>query len=159
MKTHKKLILLSLILISLLSIFLLKSIRGGEYLYIKDNDTGKIYSKYKVEEGDEFSVGFIHSVNKSPLIDVYRIHDGKIYVDRTIYYSFGAGVQTELENDEKLVIDDGAMIVSGFNREIPNLSYFVGTVSDHTLCIDNKSVSLRDLCGRNANIKFSCENK
>ena len=36
------------------------------------------------------------------------------------------------------------MIVSGFDREMPDLTYFVGTVSDHTLTVnDGEPVSLR----------------
>ena len=38
-----------------------------------------------MQEGDCFGVGFIHSVNKSPLIDVYYIKDKQIYVEETIY--------------------------------------------------------------------------
>ena len=97
-------------------------------------------------------------MNKSPLSDVYQIRDRKIYVVRTIYYSFGAGVQTELEEGQTLSYGaDGEMIVSGFNREMPQLSYIVGTVSDHVLTIGGKEVSLRDLCGRNATVEFCCE--
>ena len=109
-------------------------------------------------EGDEFSVGFIHSVNKSPLTDVYQIKDHKIYVVRTIYYGFGAGVQTELEDGQTLSYgENGEMIISGFDRELPYLSYMVGTVSDHTLTVRGKEISLRDLCGRNSAVEFTCE--
>jgi hypothetical protein len=52
--------------------------------------------------------------------------------------------------------DDGSMIVSGFERRMDNLSYIVGTVSDHTLYINNESISLRELCGRNATVRFVC---
>lgn len=109
-------------------------------------------------EGDEFSVGFIHSVNKSPLTDVYQIKDSKIYVVSTIYYGFGAGVQTELEGGQTLSYgDNGEMIISGFNKELPHLSYMVGTVSDHILTVHGKEISLRSLCGRNSTVEFTCE--
>lgn len=131
---------------------------SGYRLVLRDGDTGRVYGKFRIKEGDEFSVGFIHSVNKSPLIDVYEIRDHKIYVVRTIYYAFGAGVQTEIEDGQTLSFgDDGEMIVSGFDREMPHLSYIVGTVSDHTLTIGGKEISLRELCGRNSTVEFSCE--
>ena len=50
-------------------------------------------------------------------------------------------------------------IVSGFDKEMPYLSYIVGTVSDHTLTLHGKEISLRDLCGRNSKVEFSCEHK
>ena len=63
---------------------------------------------------------------------------------------------TELDEGLKLEYgDDGSMIVTGFNRKIDDLVYFVGTVSDHTLTVNNgEPISLRDLCGRNAKVRF-----
>lgn len=117
-----------------------------------------MYARYKVKDGEEFSIGFIHSVNKSPLTDVYQIKEQGIYVVRTIYYGFGAGVQTELSDGQRLTYGDkGEMIISGFDQEMTHLSYIVGTVSDHVLTIQGKEISLRDLCGRNATVEFTCE--
>lgn len=125
-------------------------------LILKDGDTGKTLAVYRIEEGNEFSITFVHSVNKSPVTDIYEIRNGKIYVVRTIYYSFGAGVQTEIEDGQTLEYgEDGSMIVSGFERPMDNLSYIVGTVSDHILEINEDSVSLRELCGRNTTVFFS----
>lgn len=124
-------------------------------LVIYDAESGKVYASFDVQTGDRFSVEFVHSVNNSPVKDIYEIRDnGEIYVVSTVYHGFGAGVQTELEGDERLVYRDGAMIVENINKKIPYLAYFVGTVSDHTLQIGDKSISLRELCGKNANIVF-----
>ena len=124
-------------------------------IQLRDGDTGQVFAYYPVKEGDEFSVTFIHSVNNSPVTDVYELRDDKIFVIRTIYYSFGAGVQTEVGEGQTLEYgEDGSMIVSGFEKQLDSLSYIVGTVSDHILEIDNKSISLRELCGRNATVQF-----
>ena len=130
----------------------------GEYLVLRNGDTDEEITRFRVSEGDEFSVTFIHSVNQYPLTDVYEIRDGKIYVVRTIYNNFGAGVQTEIEEGQTLEINEnGEMVVSGFNLEMPWLSYIVGTVSDHTLTLHEKKISLRELCGRNTKVAFSVE--
>lgn len=127
------------------------------YLILRNGDTGKVIAVYPVNEGDEFSVTFVHSVNRSPVTDVYEIHSGAIYVTRTIYYSFGAGVQTQIEAGQTLKYGaDGSMVVSGFQRRMDNLSYIVGTVSDHILEVGGESVSLRNLCGRNTTVGFRC---
>ena len=78
---------------------------------------------------------------------------------KTVYYGFGAGVQTELEEGQKLEYgDDGSMIITGFDRKMDDLIYFVGTVSDHMLTLqEGEEISLRDLCGRNAMVRFSLE--
>ena len=134
------------IITAIIAATLAYTLRSGDYLVLRNGDTNAEYARFRVKEGDEFSVMFIHSVNKYPLTDVYEIRDHKIYVIRTIYNNFGAGVQTE-------------MVVSGFDKEMPYLSYIVGTVSDHTLTLHGKEISLRDLCGRNSKVEFSCEHK
>ena len=132
--------------------------RSGDYLVLRNGDTDEEITRFRVSEGDEFSVTFIHSVNQYPLTDVYQIRDHKIYVVRTIYNNFGAGVQTEIEEGQTLEINEnGEMVVSGFNLEMPWLSYIVGTVSDHTLTLHDKKISLRELCGRNCKVAFSVE--
>ena len=132
--------------------------RSGNDLVLRNGDTNEEIARFRVSEGDEFSVTFIHSVNQYPLTDVYEIRGGKIYVVRTIYNNFGAGVQTEIEDGQTLEINEnGEMVVSGFNLEMPWLSYIVGTVSDHTLTLHGKEISLRELCGRNSKVAFSVE--
>ena len=129
--------------------------RSGDHLVLRNGDTNEEFARFRVSEGDEFSVTFIHSVNQYPLTDVYEIRDSKIYVVRTIYNNFGAGVQTEIEEGQTLEINEnGEMVVSGFNLEMPWLSYIVGTVSDHTLTLHGKEISLRELCGRNSKVAF-----
>jgi len=129
-------------------------------LVLRNGDTGKLLAAFPVKSGSEFSVTFIHSVNQSPVTDVYEIRDSEIYVVRTVYCTFGAGVQTELEDGQTLEYGkDGSMTVKGFDRRIERLSYIVGTVSDHTLEINGKSISLRGLCGRNATVGFSCRRR
>ena len=136
------------------------TMKNEDYLVLRNGDTKEEYARFRVSEGDEFSITFIHSVNQYPLTDVYQIRDHRIYVIRTIYNNFGAGVQTEIEEGQTLTYgENGEMIVSGFDREMPYLSYIVGTVSDHTLTIHGEEISLRNLCGRNSKVEFSCEHK
>lgn len=124
-------------------------------LELSNSETGKVYRTFAVKEGTEFSVSFIHSVNKSPVTDVFVIRDDKIYVDRTVYSAFGAGVQSTLEPGQKLSYDDdGNMVVSGFGTVFPEVKYIVGTVYDHVLEINGEKISLTELCGRNAHVCF-----
>lgn len=144
----------AIVVIITASIFILFTL-SAPCLILKNGDTGGVIRSFPVQEGDEFSVTFVHSVNKSPVTDVYQIVNGDIYVVRTIYYAFGAGVQAEIEEGQRLDYgQDGSMVVSGFNRRMDRLSYIVGTVSDHTLEIGGEKISLRALCGRNTTVRF-----
>lgn len=99
---------------------------------------------------------FKHSVNKSPVEDRYRIENGGIVVYQTVYYNFGAGVQTELEEGQTLTYGkDGSMIISDIDKPIADLSYNVSPVYDHILLINGEEVSLRQLCGEERTVSFS----
>ncbi|MEG1682846.1 MAG: DUF1850 domain-containing protein [Oscillospiraceae bacterium] len=138
---------------------MLSALLGGvnHHLVLTDADTGSVYARYPMGEGDRFSVEFIHSVNQSPVRDIYEVRDGTdLYVVETDYFAFGAGVQTELNPGETLTYgEDGSMRVTGIDIALPRLAYMVGTVSDHTLRIGGQTISLRALCGRNSNVVFS----
>ena len=126
--------------------------RSGYYLTLRNRDTGEVYARYKMGEGDRFSVTFIHSVNKYPLTDTYEIENKTIYVEETTYCSFGAGVQTELNPGETL-----DKVIRNIHQDRTNVGYIVGTVSDHVLNVNGEDVSLRDLCGKNAPVRFNYE--
>lgn len=131
---------------------------GGDKLVLSDGNTGKIYAEYDAYEGMEFGVSFIHSVNKSEVYEIYEIKEEKIILTKCIYSAFGAGVATEIEDGQSLEYTaDGRMIISNINREIPGLSYIVGTVSDHVLRLEGEEISLRELCGRNSVVRFDIQ--
>lgn len=126
-----------------------------DYLVLYNADTGERYLTRKAEQSFEFSVEFIHSVNKTPVKDTYRIEDGKIRAHSTTYRSFGAGVQTQLEDGQKMTVDDdGNMVITGFDITYDPLRYIVSAAYDHVLFIDGKQISLRETCGANAKIVF-----
>jgi hypothetical protein len=130
---------------------------GKSLLVIKDQDSGKVYGKWPLEEGGEFAVEFVHSVNKTPVRDFFRNEGGMIAPFATRFYSLGAGMQSVLEEGQTLSRDGDALVITGFTVSYRELYYIVGTVSDHLLEINGETVSLRDLCGRNAHITLRIE--
>ena len=120
-----------------------------------DISNNKTLGIYKFDNEYKFSVEFIHSDNSSPLIDYYEYKNIYIYVTKTIYYNFGAGVETELEANEKLSYgDNGEMIISNIDKIINPLIYVVGSVYDHILYINDDKIILNELYGKNKHIKF-----
>jgi hypothetical protein len=110
-------------------------------LVLRDENTGDVYLEVPAENGDTFSVTFTHSVNRTDVTETYEIRDGGIYLTGCIYYDFGAGVATEMEDGCSFPTDNGEMIISGIDMEMTNLIYVVGTVSDHTLTINGKTTA------------------
>ncbi|MDR2537855.1 MAG: DUF1850 domain-containing protein [Treponema sp.] len=121
-------------------------------LELRDADSGKRYAAWPIQDGEEFSIEFIHSVNQSPVRDTFRIDGKLIQPVATRFFDFGAGMQTSLETGQRMERDGDALIITGFTQSFPALNYIVGTVSDHILYIQDAALSLRELCGQNAHI-------
>ena len=130
---------------------------GTGLLVLEDPKEKTSYAEYEMAVGDVFSITFVHSVNKSPVTDFFEVREDGIYGVKSVYYNFGAGVTTTLEEGQTLTYgEDGSMIISGLDVKMNDLIYRVGTVSDHVLTLpDSTEVSLRDLCGRNARVGFT----
>ena len=125
-------------------------------LVLENANTGERYATFRLPKNATFSVEFIHSVNKTPVRDFYEVRgNGDIYVVETHYYSFGAGVQTELNPGETLEYgDDGSMQIKNINALIPILIYAIGENDDHLLIINETTVKLHDICGYNSIIRL-----
>ena len=111
-----------------------------------------IYSTFPLKKNDTFSIEFMHSVNRSPVVEYYKFDDNNdIYVYKTIYYNFGAGVPTEITGNERLTYgDDGSIIIDNIDKKIDNLTYYLSNIYDHVLKINDKyPISLWDVCGKN----------
>ncbi len=130
------------------------------YLVLKNTDTGEVYEKWKISEISTFEVEFIHSVNKTPVADIYEVKDNTIILSATRYRGFGAGVPTSLEGHQVLEFDDeGNMIITGYDLTLPKVSYVVGTVYDHILTInETTSINLTQFCGKNSHVTFEIAN-
>ena len=128
------------------------TITNNKKLIISNYETKEILAHYPIGVNEHFYIKFNHSVNMSPVIDYYRFDThNNIYVYKTIYYNYGAGVETELENDEQLSFgDDGSMIISNIDKKIDPLTYYISNIYDHKLSIGDKDeISLWDICGKN----------
>ena len=157
LQSKKLLIIITVVLLcAAVIVVIMAKKNSNETLTITDVDSGKEYAALTLPANREFSITFIHSVNKSPVTDVYIAKDDEIYLDRTLYYGFGAGVPTTISEGQHFAYgENGEKNISGYDMYIPDLIYVVGTVSDHVLAIGEDEISLRDLCGRNAKVRLA----
>lgn len=126
-------------------------------LIIYNNSLDTIIKEFPIDKDGYFSIEFNHSVNMSPVIDYYNFNDkNEIYVYKTIYYNYGAGVESELEGDEVLNYgEDGSMIIENINKKIEPLTYYLSNIYDHKLRInDGEEISLWEMCGKNIVIRI-----
>lgn len=108
---------------------------SSKYLLLLEDEKGDILYSVPLNEGGNFAIRFIHSVAKSPVTDHFIIKEGKIFLDKTIYHDFGAGLPHAPENGQTMKAENGEISITGFNRELPYLAIRVGRVADHTLIL------------------------
>lgn len=142
---------------AVLGVILFKWISGpvSPGLEIRDASSGRVYGRWPMEESGEFAIEFVHSVNRSPVREIFGVRDREISLAAVRFYSFGAGMQSDLEEGLVMRQDGDALVITGYNRSFRELNYIVGTVSDHLLYINGETISLRDLCGKNAHVCLS----
>lgn len=91
---------------------------------------------FKVEEGDEFIVKWIHSVELTPWEEIFRIdNENNIILDRTRFQQFGAGVPDFA--GKTVEIKDGYITYGEINQKIPLLPYGISNFAKHTLVFKN----------------------
>ena len=137
---------------AILAVFLLREPK----LVLSNDESGKVYARLPLKDGDSFSVTFRHSVNKSDVTEIYQRRGREIWLTGCVYYGFGAGVAEVLEPDWTLENgDNGEMIIGNIEMKMNDLTYIVGTVYDHILEVNGERIVLNDLCGKNAKVHFS----
>ena len=137
---------------AILAVFLLREPK----LVLSNDESGKVYARLPLMDGDSFSVTFRHSVNKSDVTEIYQRRGREIWLTGCVYYGFGAGVAEVLEPGWTLENgDNGEMIIGNIEMKMNDLTYIVGTVYDHILKINGERIILNDLCGKNAKVHFS----
>jgi len=147
----------SAIIIALAAVALASVFIRVPYLVLSNDHSGEILLKTRLSEGEEFSVSFIHSVNISPVTEIFQIRGGEIVLTAVEFETFGAGMPTELEPGQTLIrLDDGVMRVEGFDRAV-DLRYMIGHATEHALHLGELEIPLKNLEAPGQPVLFAYE--
>ena len=101
-----------------------------------------------VHPGSEFALGFIHSVELSPVWDYFRVDDSyRIILYETAVRSFNTGLPSTLTGEEELHRERDGYRISGVNRALPSIDLWVHERTDNTLKVKDDSLKLYSLAG------------
>jgi len=126
--------------------------------YLTLSNDYEVLFKTRMSEGEEFSVSFIHSVNISPVTEIFQIRDGGIVLYAVEFETFGAGMPSELELGQTLVrLDGGGMRIEGFDRVMDGPRYLIGHATEHTLHIGETEIPLKTLEAPGRPVLFAFE--
>lgn len=128
-------------------------------LIVTDDQTGEVLYSTSIEPGQTFSIKYIHSVNKSPVEDIFDIsHSNRIVLKKTIFRSFGAGIPYELEDGQSLDVMGDRIEISNINKRIDRFLLKIGTVAEHTLCIKGREIRMDSLAGPMRTVRLEVQN-
>ncbi len=85
----------------------------------------------------EFYIRFTHSVALTPVDEFFVVDGADIVLKRTVYHDFGAGLPHMAEAGQKMIFEDGKIVISGFSLKIPTLHVRVGRIAKHRLYLPN----------------------
>jgi hypothetical protein len=124
-----------------------------QYLYVSDMRTNDYLKAWRLKDGDTFTVKYTHSVQLTPVWEVYEIRDGGIFLTETVFQSFGAGLPSTSPYDFE--ITDQGFRLYNIDMKITDLIYRVGAVrANHSLIINGKEYPFLDFAEPGEGIKF-----
>ncbi|MDZ7760613.1 MAG: DUF1850 domain-containing protein [Desulfovermiculus sp.] len=130
----------------LLLLLIPASCMGGQktdqQLVIKHGQTGEIAWSRDISDGEEFSLRYIHSVDKLPVYEFYMNKHGQLVLTGIKVIDFGAGLDYTGEGD--LRMEGKWTYIENLNRKIDSLPLRVGSIADHTLIYRGKEFHLWD---------------
>lgn len=90
-----------------------------------------------------FSIRYIHSVQKTPVIEVFTLdlREG-IELRETLYKDFGAGLPFLVEGSSRFRSGGGWYRLYGINRHLRDMTFRVGRFADFHLLIKGEEISL-----------------
>lgn len=136
-----RIIIISIIILISIIFILGCSVENGKVLVFKNTTTGKKTEFYL--PNNRFSLGYIHSVMKTPAEEFFHVNiNNKIVLEKTIYESFGVGLPFSAKQEDFELVDDKFILY--INREYNLINMIISPIPEHWLQIEDKKYELMD---------------
>ncbi|QGG48623.1 DUF1850 domain-containing protein [Heliorestis convoluta] len=111
------------------------------YLVIKEKDRGSLLFSVAIEKGDWFSHRYIHSVERSEVIEKFKIDEkGQILAMESWTSSFGAGLPHLSKGQSALI--DGYYVLQEIEEPVSSLYLLPDDLFPHTLHVHDETILL-----------------
>lgn len=111
-------------------------------LLVADAETNESLLTVPVSDGDEVTLAYEHSVEKSPIEDIYVVDGTNLQMDRMVFSSYGAGLPSEAPVNHT---DDGFVV--SVDRSFESVHVAPGEIAGHVLFVDDECFDLVELSG------------
>ncbi len=110
-------------------------------LVLECYQTGEVVWLHTIRPDDEFTMRWIHSVELKPWEEIFKIDENyDIYLDRTRFKQFGAGVPDYAGNKTEVV--DDYIIFSGIHQKMDIIPYGISAFAEHTFYFEDQEIPL-----------------
>ena len=126
--------------VALVALAVAPAVPTGRTLVVADTETGETYLHTPVENGTTVTLAYTHSVEKTPVRDVYVVDDDRLVATRMTFESYGWG----LPSRANVTREDGHFVYDppgAHNR----LTVAPGGVAGHRLHVGDRRYDLVEL--------------
>jgi len=113
----------------------------------------------RMNEGEEWSISYTHSVNRRPVYDFLRVEGNGLRIIRSRYDAFGAGMPETSTPDNPLRIGPDGWLEYTVNRPVPDVTVFVGRVAGHALHLKGRLIPFISLSEPGKSLRFFVERR
>ena len=142
----------SLLVVALATIAVAAATPAGTTLVVEDAETGETLDRHDVEPGEEFSLMYVHSFEKTPVHEVYTVRDGEIFQLREEYAYNAAGLEYTRSSTRV-----GNRTHATVNEPVGEFVVRVAASTEHTYTVDGEERPLTDIADPWSSVRFTTE--
>ena len=131
----------------------LAAVPAGTVVHIEHGQSGETRAVYPIDDGEEFSIEYVHSSEKTQIREVYTVDETSIVQVREEYDYYAAGLEFERETRQV----DG-WTVADVDQEIGSFSVRTAATTEQRLLIADENRSLQTYTDPWETMTISAEN-
>lgn len=139
-----KYVLWAIIAIGIVSAGVYQLFEKRIYVMAEVDNRQKQVASVKAEKNLPLTIKFIHSVQKTPVIEELEFDGEDFILRRTIYKSHGVGLPFS-ESDGDFREENGNFIMDNMNRRIKNLELRTGVGTELCIILGDKEIKLYEM--------------
>jgi hypothetical protein len=109
----------------------------------------------RMADGEEWTISYIHSVNRRPVYDDLKVEGQNIRIIRSRFDTFGAGIPETSTPEHPLRFGPDGRLEYTVNRLVPDIAIFVGRVARHVLHLKGREIPFDSLAQPGTALHFS----
>lgn len=125
---------------------------AGTALVIEDAESGETLDRHELAPGEEFSVSYIHSFEKTPVRGVYTVRDGEIFQLREEYAYNAAGLEYTRSSTRV-----GNRTHAAVNEPVGSFVVRVAASTEHTYTVGGTERAFTDVADPWSSVRVTTE--